>query len=155
MLSEVQKNVAKLDGWSETASDNIAFQLYPSKGLRLKQKISTWLDEFQKLPYISPYVDSSQLDPNSDISEKRVVGVLHELLCLFVGHFAERKKLLCLRKHLGLPQRFYKTFDRHPHIFYLSLKNMTCTAILKEAYNEGSAISKHPVSEIRMKYVEL
>lgn len=139
----------------EGSIEAIEFPLYPSKGLRLKRKIENWIDEFQKAPYVSPYEDSSNLDPTSDSSEKRVVGVLHELLSLFVEHSAERKKLLCLRKFLGLPQKFYKAFERHHHIFYLSLRNKTCTAILKQAYNQNSGIEVHPLLRVRKKYVKL
>ncbi|KAK9138791.1 hypothetical protein Sjap_009385 [Stephania japonica] len=116
MLSQLQKNAVKIGGYDfrEGSSAPLAFPLFPSKGLRLKRKISNWLDMFQNLPYVSPYDDSSHLDPCSDVSEKRVVGVLHELLSLFVDHSAERKKLFCLRTHFGLPQKFYKAFQRIP-----------------------------------------
>ncbi|KAK6143253.1 hypothetical protein DH2020_023601 [Rehmannia glutinosa] len=137
------------------ADEAIAFPLFPSKGLRLKQKIKDWLNEFQGLPYVSPYDDFSCLNPDSDISEKRVVGLLHELLCLFVEHAAERKSLFCLRKYLGLPQKVHKAFERHPHMFYLSMKNKTCTAILKEAYCDDLAIEPHPLAKVRKTYIAL
>lgn len=155
LFSTVQKNAVRKGIYSGGADEAIAFPLFPSKGLRLKQKIKDWLDEFQKLPYVSPYDDSSCLNPDSDISEKRVVGLLHELLCLFVEHAAERKTLFCLKKHLGLPQKVHKAFERHPHIFYLSMKNKTCTAILKEAYCDELAIEPHPLSKVRKKYISL
>lgn len=135
--------------------ESIEFPLFPSKGLRLRRKIVDWLKEFQKLPYVSPYEEFSHLDPDSDISEKRVVGLLHELLSLFVEHSAERKKLLCLKKHMGLPQKVHKAFERHPSMFYLSLRNKTCTAILKEAYCDESAIERHPLLRVRNKYINL
>lgn len=155
LFSTVQKNAVRKGIYSGAADEAIAFPLFPSKGLRLKQKIKDWLDEFQKLPYVSPYDDFSCLNPDSDISEKRVVGLLHELLCLFVEHAAERKTLFCLKKHLGLPQKVHKAFERHPHIFYLSMKNKTCTAILKEAYCDELAIEPHPLSKVRKKYISL
>lgn len=133
------------------------FPLFPSKGLRLKEKVRSWMDKFQSFPYVSPYVDSSNLDPCSDISEKRVVGVLHEVLSLFVDCSGERRKILCLRTHLALPQKFCKCFDRHPHVFYKLLKNKTCYVVLKEAYCGGanSSIERHPMLEVREKYVNL
>ncbi|KAF8397933.1 hypothetical protein HHK36_016859 [Tetracentron sinense] len=155
MLSVIQRNALQRGVNSDGSSLPLSLPLFPSKGLRLKRKISSWLDEFQNLPYVSPYEDSSHLDPNSDVSEKRVVGVLHELLSLFVDHSAERKKLLYLRTHLGLPQKFYKAFERHPHMFYLSLRNKTCTAILKEAYSDDSTMETHPILEVRKKYIRL
>ncbi|KAL6989750.1 wtf element Wtf9 [Sarracenia purpurea var. burkii] len=155
VLSVMQKNGMKKCGYGGNPMEAIAFPFFPSKGLRLKKKISNWLEEFQKLPYVSPYDDYSGLNPCSDVAEKRVVGVLHELLTLFVEHAAERKKLLCLRKYLGLPQKFHKVFERHPHMFYLSLRNKTCTAILKEAYCDDLAIEAHPLSKVRKKYINL
>lgn len=154
-LSVMQRNAMRRGVYSGVEGEAIEFPLYPSKGLRLKRKIADWFDEFQKFPYVSPYEDYSGLDPNSDIAEKRVVGVLHELLSLFVEHAAERKKLLCLRKYLGLPQKVHKAFERHPHIFYLSLMNKTCTAILKEAYCDRGAIEEHPLAKVRKRYIKL
>ncbi|XP_042064105.1 protein WHAT'S THIS FACTOR 9, mitochondrial-like, partial [Salvia splendens] len=103
ILSMLQQSAMRKGIYSGDADEAIAFPLFPSKGLRLNQKIKDWSDELQKLPYVSPYADYSNLNPNSDISEKRLVGVLHELLCLFVEHAAERKSFFCLRKYLGLP----------------------------------------------------
>ncbi|XP_050209995.1 protein WHAT'S THIS FACTOR 9, mitochondrial [Mercurialis annua] len=131
------------------------FPLFPSKGVRLKRKIQDWLKEFQKIPYISPYDDYSNLDCDSDLAEKRVVAFLHEMLCLFVEHSAERKKILCLKKYFGLPQKVHKAFERHPYMFYLSFRNKTCTVILKEAYKDELAIERHPILSVRQKYVEL
>lgn len=155
MLSILQKNAMKRGVYSGTQMEPIPFPVFPSKGLRLKRKISDWLDEFQKLPYVSPYEDFSHLYPDSDLAEKRVVGVLHELLGLFVEHAAQRKKLLCLKKYLQLPQKFHKAFERHPHVFYLSLRKNTCTVVLKEAHRESSGIERHPLSVVRTKYIEL
>ncbi|CAN4109129.1 unnamed protein product [Withania somnifera] len=151
----IQKNAMRRGVCIGVEGETIEFPLYPSKGLRLKRKIADWYDEFQRVRYVSPYEDYSGLDPNSDIAEKRVVGVLHELLSLFVEHAAERKKLLCLRKYLGLPQKVHKAFERHPHIFNLSLMNKTCTAILKEAYCDRGAIEEHPLAKVRKKYINL
>ncbi|OVA13294.1 Plant organelle RNA recognition domain [Macleaya cordata] len=155
MLSLIQKNVIKGGVYLEGSLMPLAIPLFPSKGLRLKRKISNWLNEFQQLPYVSPYEDYSHMKPNTDVSEKRVIGVLHELLSLFVDYSAERKKLLYLRTHLGLPQKFYRAFERHPHIFYLSLRNKTCTVILKEAYSGDSTIETQPILKVREKYIRL
>nr|XP_048325831.1 protein WHAT'S THIS FACTOR 9, mitochondrial-like [Ziziphus jujuba var. spinosa] len=153
--SAMQKSAMQRGVYSGGSMEAIEFQLFPSKGLRLRRKITDWLEEFQKLPYISPYEEFSHLDPDSDMAEKRVVGFLHELLSLFVEHSAERKKLLCLKKCMGLPQKVHKAFERHPHIFYLSLMNKTCTVILKEAYCNQSTIEKHPLLSVRKKYINL
>ncbi|KAI7738104.1 hypothetical protein M8C21_014513 [Ambrosia artemisiifolia] len=155
MLSVIQKNALRSGVYNCGQMESISFPLFPSKGLRLRSKILDWLDGFQKLPYVSPYEECLDLCPGSDLAEKRVVGLLHELLSLFVERSAERKKLLCLRKYLGLPQKVHKVFERHPCVFYLSLRNNTCTAILKEAYCDKMAIEAHPLATVRKKYIDL
>lgn len=155
VLSCVQRNAMKRGVYFGGPMEVIQFSFFPIKGLRLKRKIKDWLEVFQKLPYVSPYEDFTSLDSNSDIAEKRLVGVLHELLSLFVENSAERKKILCLKKHLGLPQKVHKVFERHPNMFYLSFRNKTCTAILKDAYCDPSAIEEHPLLRVRKKYIKL
>ncbi|KAI3732944.1 hypothetical protein L1987_64156 [Smallanthus sonchifolius] len=155
ILSVIQSSALRSGVYNGGRMEAISIPLFPSKGLRLRTKILDWLDGFQKLPYVSPYEECIDLCPGSDLAEKRVVGLLHELLSLFVEHAAERKKLLCLRKYLGLPQQVHKVFERHPHVFYLSLRNNTCTAILKEAYCDKTGIEAHPLAEVRKKYIDL
>ncbi|KAK7329643.1 hypothetical protein VNO77_23815 [Canavalia gladiata] len=155
IYSVMEKNAMKRGLYFGSAMEGIEFPFFPSKGLRLRRKIENWLGEFQKISYISPYDDFSNMDPHSDIAEKRLVGVLHELLSLFVEHSAERKKLFCLKKHFGLPQKMHRAFERHPHMFYLSFRNKTCTVILKEAYSNKSAIEEHPLLRVRKKYIKL
>ncbi|KAK1433599.1 hypothetical protein QVD17_10511 [Tagetes erecta] len=149
------RNALRSGGYDGGTMEAVLIPLFPSKGLRLRTKILDWLDGFQKLPYVSPYEKFLHFDPGCDLAEKRVVGLLHELLSLFVEHSAERKKLLSLRKYLGLPQKVHKVFERHPHVFYLSLRNKTCTAVLKEAYYDEMAIEPHPLAQVRKKYIDL
>lgn len=159
-LSALQRNAineygAQLELLSRS---DIHFPLFPSKGIRLKVKIRDWLDQFQKVPYISPYEDFSDMNPHADVAEKRVAGILHELLSIFVDNSAERRCLFCLRKHLGLPQKVHKVFEKHPYVFYLLLKNKTCFVVLKEAYRVNkldTAIERHPLLKVRKKYVKL
>lgn len=155
ILSILERNALRGGVYNGGEMEAIAIPLFPSKGLRLRTKILDWLDGFQRLAYVSPYEECQDLYPDNDVAEKRVVGLLHELLSLFVEHSAERKKLLCLRKYLGLPQKVHKAFERHPHVFYLSLKNKTCIAILKEAYCDKTAIEAHPLARVRKRYIDL
>ncbi|RLN39825.1 protein ROOT PRIMORDIUM DEFECTIVE 1 [Panicum miliaceum] len=157
-LQEMPLSVLQMNAMRKFGSvAEVPIPLFQSKGLRLKQKIKNWLEGFQRLHYVSPYEDFSHIRPGSDVSEKRAVGVLHELLSLFVTCTAERRRLLCLRQHLGLPQKFHLVFERHPHVFYLLLQEKTCFVVLKEAYLAGgdTAIEEHPMLEVRKKYVEL
>ncbi|KAK6158613.1 hypothetical protein DH2020_005927 [Rehmannia glutinosa] len=130
----------------------IGFSYRIHRGFGLKKKCMEWLNEWQKLPYTSPYVDASHLDPRTDVSEKRIVGVFHELLHLTILRKMERRNVSNMRWPLAMPQKFTKVFDRHPGIFYLSKKGGTQTVVLREAYDRGRLIEHHPLADIREKY---
>ncbi|KAG7533273.1 Plant organelle RNA recognition domain [Arabidopsis thaliana x Arabidopsis arenosa] len=136
-------------------NDHMAFPVKFTRGFGLKRKSMEWLQEWQRLPYTSPYVDASHLDPRTDLSEKRNVGVFHELLHLTIGKKTERKNVSNLRKPFALPQKFTKVFERHPGIFYISMKCDTQTVILREAYDRRHLLEKHPLVEIREKFANM
>ncbi|KAL8063791.1 hypothetical protein ABFX02_01G049400 [Erythranthe guttata] len=133
----------------------LAFPIGFTRGFGLKRKCMEWLNEWQKLPYTSPYVNASHLDPRTDVSEKRIVGVFHELLHLTILRKVERKNVSNLRGPLAMPQKFTKVFERHPGIFYISKRGGTQTVVLREAYDRGNLIEKHPLADIRGKYVSM
>lgn len=110
------------------------------------------MEEFQKLPYISPYEDSRHIDPNSELMEKRAVGVLHEFLSLTIHKKTKRNYLRSLREELNIPHKFTRLFTRYPGIFYLSLKCKTTTVALKEGYRRGKLVNPHPLVRLRHKF---
>ncbi|XP_077225428.1 protein WHAT'S THIS FACTOR 9, mitochondrial-like [Tasmannia lanceolata] len=163
-VSTLQKNAEITNSSTDTTSGNsseyrnfkkgtsLAFPMSFPRGYGAQKKVIAWMDDFQKLPYISPYEDSSQIDPTSDLMEKHVVGVLHELLSLTIHKKTKRNYLRCLREELNLPHKFTRIFTRYPGIFYLSLKCKTTTVTLKEAYRRGKLVDLHPLARIREKY---
>lgn len=130
----------------------LAFPMNFPKGYGYQKKVKAWMEEFQKLPYISPYEDSSRLDPKSELMEKRIVGLLHEFLSFTIHKKTKRNYLRSLREELNLPHRFTRIFTRYPGIFYLSLKCKTTTVTLKEGYRKGKLINPHPLVRIRDKF---
>ncbi|URE26882.1 Plant organelle RNA recognition domain [Musa troglodytarum] len=148
-VSELQKSASSADG------DCLAFPVSFTRGFGLKKKCMAWLREWQTLPYTSPYADASGLDSRTDVSEKRIVGVFHELLHLTIAKKTGRRNVSNLRKPLGLPFKFTKVFERHPGIFYLSQKLATQTVVLREAYGGSDLLIEHPLQEIREKYLAL
>lgn len=130
----------------------LAYEMNYPRGYGLMNKVKAWMDEWQKLPYISPYEDVSHLDPESDLMEKRVVGVFHELLYLTIHKRTERNNFRLLREEMILPHKFTRIFTRYPGIFYLSLKCAMTSVTLREAYKSGQLIEKHPLVAIREKY---
>lgn len=130
----------------------LVFPMRFPRGYGAQKKVRAWMEEFQKLPYISPYVDSKNIDPNSDLMEKRTVGVLHEFLSLTVHKKTKRNYLRSLRDELNLPHKFTRIFTRYPGIFYLSLKCKTTTVTLREGYQSGKLVNPHPLARHREKF---
>lgn len=151
-VSQLEKSYASQRKQDDLQNGCLAFPIGFTRGFGLKKKCMDWLREWQKLPYTSPYSDASHLDPRTDVSEKRIVGVFHELLHLTIQKKTERKNVSNLRKPLALPQKFTKVFERHPGIFYISKKCDTQTVILKEAYEGQQLLQKHPLLDIRERF---
>ncbi|KAF8403954.1 hypothetical protein HHK36_012061 [Tetracentron sinense] len=153
-LQKSNENAKLGDGYRQfkRGQTALAFPMSFPRGYGAQKKVKAWMEDFQKLPYISPYEDSNQIDPNSDLMEKRVVGVLHELLSLTIHKKTKRNYLRCLREELNLPHKFTRIFTRYPGIFYLSLKCKTTTMALREGYRRGKLVDPHPLSRIREKY---
>lgn len=147
----------QMDAGGENEEGPLAFQLSFTRGFGLKKKWVAWLEEWQRLPYTSPYDHAAiaMLDPRTDAAEKRMVALFHELLHLMVGKKTERANLSNLGRPLGLPYRFSKVFGRHPGVFYLSQKLATQTVVLREGYAGAELLEKHPLVEIRESYAAL
>ena len=154
-VSQLQKNAAFNQKEEDVRNGCLAFPIGFTRGFGLKRKCMKWLEEWQMLPYTSPYTDASHLDPRTDVSEKRIVGVFHELLHLTLQKRTERKNVSNLRKPLSCPQKFTKVFERHPGIFYISKKSDSQTVVLREAYDRQQLLQKHPIVEIRERFANM
>ncbi|KAH0658342.1 hypothetical protein KY289_027090 [Solanum tuberosum] len=133
----------------------VKFDLKYSNGFEMDKKYKKWVDEWKKLPYISPYVNIKNLPEKSDEADKWAVIILHEILSLCVGKKAEKDNLLLIGEYLGLRSRFKRALLLHPGIFYVSSKIDTHTVVLKEGYKRGMLIQKNSLIELRSKYVYL
>lgn len=133
----------------------IAFPMQFSRGFEMDKKMKKWVDDWQKLPYVSPYENAADLQPKSDESDKWTVAVLHEFLHILVPKKTERENVLCLGEYLGLRSRFKRAVLHHPGIFYLSSKIDTYTLVLKEGYKRGLLAENHPFMDMRSKYIHL
>ncbi|KAL2327995.1 hypothetical protein Fmac_021422 [Flemingia macrophylla] len=154
-VSELQKSAMSLGYVGDKRRHDIEFPIFLPKGFDLEKRVKTWVENWQKLPYISPYEDAFHLDSNSDQAEKWTVAILHELLSLLVSKKTERENLLCFGECLGLALRFKKALVHHPGIFYISNKIRTQTVILREAYRNDILVKKHPLMGIRYWYINL
>ncbi|KAG4398877.1 hypothetical protein AAZX31_08G127100 [Glycine max] len=154
-ISELQKNTSLQQKAEDIKNGSLAFPISFTRGFGLKRKCMEWLKDWQKLPYTSPYINASHLDPRTDVSEKRIVGVFHELLHLTLHKQTERKNVSNLRRPLALPQKFTKVFERHPGIFYISKRSDTQTVVLREAYNGQEPVQNHALVQIREEFASL
>ncbi|KAI4365165.1 hypothetical protein MLD38_021176 [Melastoma candidum] len=125
------------------------------RGFFLKKEMREWTRDWIDLEYISPYADASHLDQASPEMEKRMVGVLHELLSLSLFKRIPVPILGKFTEDYRFSNSFSSVFTRHSGIFYMSLKGGIETAVLREAYNDGQLIDRDPLLEIKDKFVEI
>ncbi|KAK9104576.1 hypothetical protein Scep_021420 [Stephania cephalantha] len=149
-VSEMERKARKEPGRSYVKGMPIVF-----KGFDMEKKVKKWVDDWQKLPYISPYEDASHLDSKSDQAEKWTVAVLHEFLNLLISKKTEKDNILCVGDQLGLRSRFRRALVNHPGIFYVSNKIRTHTAVLREGYKRDLLVEKHPLMGMRYQYIHL
>ncbi|PWA99143.1 ubiquitin carboxyl-terminal hydrolase family protein [Artemisia annua] len=146
------KLVKWVDERFKRGENGLGFELSFPRGYGAQKKVKLWMDEFKKVPYVSPYEDSSSIDPDSELMEKRVVGVLHELLSLTVYKKTKRNYIRNLADELNIPFRFTRIFTRYPGIFYLSLKCKTTSVMLKEGYRKGKLVNPCDIAKYRGKF---
>ncbi|PKA63506.1 hypothetical protein AXF42_Ash005401 [Apostasia shenzhenica] len=104
-------------------------------------------------PYISPYVEDWSDEWVE--SEKRAVGVIHEILSLMLWKKASILKLEHFRWEFGLPQRLNQLLLQHPCIFYVSNRYKIYTVVLREGYRGSELVEKDPLVVVKNKFGEL
>ncbi|KAJ0024347.1 hypothetical protein Pint_07892 [Pistacia integerrima] len=111
--------------------------------------------EFNSTPYISPYSDPRGLQEGSKEMEKRIVGLVHELLSLTLWKKMSIVKLGHFKREFGLPEKLNVLLLKHPGIFYVSNKYQIYTVLLREAYNGPELVEKDPLVLVKDKFGEL
>lgn len=154
-VSEMERRASNGDGLGVVKGMPIRYSMNFPRGFDLVKKVSDWVENWQNLPYISPYEDAFHLGPSSDQAEKWTVAVLHELMWLLISKKTEREHLFCLGEYLGFGDRFKKALEHHPGIFYISNKIRTQTVVLREAYRKDFLVEKHSLMGMRYRYMHL
>uniref|UniRef100_A0A1J3HBP2 Protein ROOT PRIMORDIUM DEFECTIVE 1 n=1 Tax=Noccaea caerulescens TaxID=107243 RepID=A0A1J3HBP2_NOCCA len=154
-VSEMERREAYTNGSRVQKGLRIRYSMNFPKGYALEKRVKNWVEQWQNLPYISPYENAFHLGSSSDQAEKWTVAVLHELLCLLVSKKTETDNVLCLGEYLGFGMRFKKALVHHPGIFYMSHKIRTQTVVLREGYHKQFLLEKHPLMGMRHRYVYL
>ncbi|KAJ0024585.1 hypothetical protein Pint_07770 [Pistacia integerrima] len=135
--------------------EKIVFSEKFSSGFVIDKKTKKWMDDWQKLPYISPYENAAHLLSKSDESDKWVVAILHEVISLFGAKKVDRENLFCLGEYLGIRSRFKRALLNHPGVFYVSSKVGAYTVVLREGYRRGALMESDPLMNIRNQYIHL
>lgn len=150
-----QNAIKKGLGDIEVRGKPFPFKISLSPGMALRKKNLEVLSNWQQLPYISPYEDWSMVQKGTPLSEKRLVALLHEFLCLTIEKKARMKVIQPFREEFGLPQKVVHLFERFPGIFYTSHRGGVKTIILREGYNQSNLIEDHPLVHMKEKFVEM
>uniref|UniRef100_A0A1D1XCG1 Serine/threonine-protein kinase Nek9 n=1 Tax=Anthurium amnicola TaxID=1678845 RepID=A0A1D1XCG1_9ARAE len=107
-------------------------------------------DEFNEgTPYVSPYSEEQMG------SEKRAVGMVHELLSLTLWKKLSIVKLGHFRREFALPEKVNLLLLRHPCIFYVSNRYKIYTVVLREGYNGSDLVNMDPLVAVKEKLGEL
>ncbi|KAG2248720.1 hypothetical protein Bca52824_088348 [Brassica carinata] len=154
-VSEMERRESIINGSRVKKGLRIRYSMNFPKGYELEKRIKNWVEQWQDLPYISPYENAFHLGSYSDQAEKWAVAVLHELLYLLVSKKTETENVLCLGEYLGFGTRLKKALVHHPGIFYMSHKIRTQTVVLREGYHKAFLIEKHPLMGMRHRYLYL
>ncbi|KAK7270436.1 hypothetical protein RIF29_23566 [Crotalaria pallida] len=119
--------------------------------------VKSWerFQEFNSVPYVSPYSDPRGLVEGSKEMEKRNVGFVHELLSLTLWKKASIVKLGHFGKEFLLPDKLNVLLLKHPCIFYVSNKYQIYTVLLREAYVGSQLVDKDPMVVVKEKFGEL
>lgn len=137
-----------------------AFRMKYPAGFRPNMSFLKEVERWQRMDFPSPYLNARScetMDPKArKQAQKRVVGVLHELLSL-----AMEKRMTCAQidafsPELFLPSRLVLCLIKHQGIFYITNKGERGTVFLKEAYDGSSnLIDKCPLVSFNDEFVQL
>eukprot|EP00250_Pteridium_aquilinum_P035437 c9415_g1_i1 orf=520-1752(-) len=143
-------------GERETQAFPPTFKLQYSAGVVPKKKAIAYLEEWQKLPYVSPYEDADQLEVGTPLGDRRMVAFLHELLSLTIEKKVTIEVLNHFHVEFKLPGNLYKAVNRYPGIFYISVKGAVHTLYLREGYQRQQLIEEdHPLHSLKEKFCKL
>ncbi|XP_062203219.1 protein ROOT PRIMORDIUM DEFECTIVE 1-like [Phragmites australis] len=157
--------VAKVEEWREKeytekwlaeSETKYAFPINFPTGFKIEKGFRVKLKNWQRLPYTKPY-EKNDLHPihNVERLEKRIVGILHELLSLTVEKMIPLERLSHFRRVFTMEVNLRELLLKYPGIFYISTKGSTQTVLLRESYSKGCLIEPNPVYNVRRKMLYL
>ncbi|KAL6642200.1 hypothetical protein ACP70R_020381 [Stipagrostis hirtigluma subsp. patula] len=157
--------VAKVEEWREKeytekwlaeSETKYAFPINFPTGFKIEKGFREKLKNWQRLPYTKAY-EKNDLHPihNVERLDKRIVGILHELLSLTVEKMIPLERLSHFRRVFAMEVNLRELLLKHPGIFYISTKGSAQTVILRESYSKGCMIEPNPIYNVRRKMLDL
>ncbi|CAN6345409.1 unnamed protein product [Urochloa humidicola] len=142
--------------WLAESETKYAFPINFPTGFKIEKGFREKLKNWQRLPYTKPY-EKNDLHPihNVERLEKRIVGILHELLSLTVEKMMPLERLAHFRRVFAMEVNLRELLLKYPGIFYISTKGSAQTVILRESYSKGCLIEPNPVYDVRRKMLDL
>ncbi|KAF6135869.1 hypothetical protein GIB67_038941 [Kingdonia uniflora] len=113
------------------------------------------IERWQKMSFPSPYLSARRFDFADPKARKRVVAVLHEVLCLTMEKRLSSAKLDAFHNEYQLPVRLLLCLIKNHGIFYITNKGAKSTVFLKDGYCGSNLIEKCPLLRFNDKFVEL
>lgn len=134
-----------------------AFRLSFPAGFRPNVKYLKNVETWQKISFLSPYLNARRIEHKEPKARKRNVAVLHELLSLTMEKRLTSAQLDAFHAEYFLPSssRLLLFLIRHHGIFYITNKGARSTVFLKEAYNGPALVDKCPLLMFNDKFLAL
>ena len=142
--------------WLAESETRYAFPINFPTGFKIEKGFREKLKNWQRLPYTKPY-EKNDLYPihNVERIEKRIVGILHELLSLTVEKIIPLERLSHFRRVFAMEVNLRELLLKYPGIFYISTKGSAQTVVLRESYSKGCLVEANPVYNVRRKMLDL
>ncbi|KDP27790.1 hypothetical protein JCGZ_18870 [Jatropha curcas] len=145
--------------WLSEFEVKFAFPINFPTGFKIERGQREKMKNWQRLPFLKPYekMDVVKVRTCGGVEryEKRVVGIIHELLSLTVEKMVEVERLAHFRKDFCMEVNVRELLLKHPGIFYISTRGSTHTVFLREAYCKGCLVVPNPISVVRRKMLDL
>ncbi|CAN6380455.1 unnamed protein product [Urochloa humidicola] len=142
--------------WLAESETKYAFPMNFPTGFKIEKGFREKLKNWQRLPYTKPYEkNDSHPIHNVERLEKRIVGILHELLSFTVEKMLPLERLSHFRRVFAMEVNLRELLLKYPGIFYISTKGSAQTVILRESYSKGCLIEPNPVYDVRRKMLDL
>ncbi|GLJ11891.1 hypothetical protein SUGI_0179510 [Cryptomeria japonica] len=133
-------------GNEEKVKNAFVFRVKYGKSLHLGKERVKKLNALNTFPLVSPYSDTSDIDPDSLNGQKYRVCLIHEFVSLTLEKKASIHHLAEFKDEFRLAKDTCQLLKEQHRTFYLAGTEMNWTVFLKDAYIGEHLIEKDPLS---------